>query len=418
MAASDYDHLPTVDMTAEPFWREPALTVRPLLESTARAAYTPGFDTVMFLRHRECADALLDGRLGQIGSRFFEMQGWTDGPWIDWTRQNIVMVDPPDHTRLRKLVNRAFTPRAIERMGEVTATIARRLCTEAVEAAETRSIEFVHGWARLVPLHAICELLGIPRLDHERMGAWTEALSAASGVSTPEGQAAGNQAMGEFMAYVGEQIALRRDDPRGDLLSDLIVAEESGDRLSHEELVTMVIQLMFAGHETTRNLLGNLLYRLLERPEQMARLRADRSLIASAVEESMRYDPPITFTSRIAKQDLEIDGLPIAAGQLAVFFLTAANFDPEYWVTQAGSTDPYIFDIARFDGRTDLRHLSLGYGIHFCLGANLARLEAKVALNVLLDSFSSIELAGHDRSQWTAWTPLRGRERLDLTLVP
>ncbi len=415
MTISAYSHLPTVDMTAEPFWREPALTVRPLLESDVRAAYTPGFDTVMFLRHRECAEALLDSRLGQIGSRFFEMQGWSEGPWIDWTRKNIVMVDPPDHTRLRKLVNRAFTPRAIEHMAEVTERIARQLSGEAAVAG---SIELVHGWARLVPLHAICEMLGVPRLDHERMGEWTEALSAASGMSTPEGQAAGNRAMGEFMAYVGEQIELRRRDPRPDLLSELILAEEAGDRLSHEELVTMVIQLMFAGHETTRNLLGNLVYRLLENPEQLARLRADRSLVPSAVEESMRFDPPITFTSRVAKEDVEISGLPVAAGQLAVFFLTAANFDPEHWAGVGPGPGPYEFDVARFHDRSDLRHLSLGYGIHFCLGANLARLEARVAINVLLDTFASIDFAGDERSQWTAWTPLRGRERLDLVVQP
>jgi cytochrome P450 len=212
----------------------------------------------------------------------------------------------------------------------------------------------------------------------------------------------------EFNAYVGEQLEARRAHPSDDLLSALLDAEEEGERLTHDELVAMVVQLLFAGHETTRNLIGNLVYRLLEDPTRLARVRDDRSLVPTAVEESLRYDPPIFFTSRIARDDMELADIPVTAGQLVVVLLTAANFDPEQW------SEPFTFDIARADAH---RHLSFGWGIHHCLGANLARLEGRVAIDTLLDRFRAIELDG-GQSDWTTFTPLRGRERLDLTLTP
>jgi cytochrome P450 len=392
-------------MAGEPFWREPALTARPLLDAGDRVAFVPGFDTIMLLRHDDCYNALVDPqRLGNIGSRYFELQGWTEGPWVEWTRRNIVMVDPPVHTRLRSLVNRAFTPRRVEEMHETTVKVAHELSDAAADAG---TVELVHDWARLLPLRVICTMLGVPSVDQEQMGVWTEALSAASGMPTEENRVAGNDAMAEFNDYVAEQIATRRANPRDDLLTALIDAEEVGDRLDRDELVAMVVQLLFAGHETSRNLIGNLVYRLLEHPDEMARLRSETALAPSAVEESLRYDPPITFTSRIAHEDLELCGLPVASGQLVVLFLTAANFDPDRF------DDPFRFDIAREDNR----HLSFGWGIHHCLGANLARLEGAVAINTLLGRFARIELAG-EPSQWTAFTPLRGRERLDLALTP
>src|SRR6476620_7779827 len=166
-------------MAGEDFWREPALTARPLLESGIRVAAVPGFDTIMLLRYDDCYDALVDPqRLGNIGSRYFELQGWTEGPWVDWTRRSIVMVDPPVHTRLRSLVNRAFTPRRVEEVHETTVKVAHELSGAAADAG---TVELVHDWARLLPLRVICTMLGIPSVDQEQMGLWTEALSAASG---------------------------------------------------------------------------------------------------------------------------------------------------------------------------------------------------------------------------------------------
>jgi cytochrome P450 len=403
--AQPYGGLPVVDMAGEEFWREPALTARPLLEAGERVASVPGFDTIMLLRYDDCYAALVDPqRLGNIGSRYFELQGWTEGPWVEWTRRSIVMVDPPVHTRLRSLVNRAFTPRRVDEMHETTVKIAHELSDAAADAG---TVELVHDWARVLPLRVICTMLGVPSVDQEQMGVWTEALSAASGMPTEENRVAGNAAMAEFNAYVVEQVATRRANPRDDLLTALIEAEEVDDRLDRDELVAMVVQLLFAGHETSRNLIGNLVYRLLEHPAEMERLRSDPGLAPSAVEESLRYDPPITFTSRIAHEDLELCGHPVSAGQLVVLFLTAANFDPDRFA------DPYRFDVTRPDNR----HLSFGWGIHHCLGANLARVEGALAVTTLLDRFARIEPTGA-ASQWTAFTPLRGRERLDLALTP
>jgi cytochrome P450 len=403
--AQPYGGLPVVDMAGEEFWREPALTARPLLEAGERVASVPGFDTIMLLRYDDCYAALVDPqRLGNIGSRYFELQGWTEGPWVEWTRRSIVMVDPPVHTRLRSLVNRAFTPRRVDEMHETTVKIAHELSDAAADAG---TVELVHDWARVLPLRVICTMLGVPSVDQEQMGVWTEALSAASGMPTEENRVAGNAAMAEFNAYVVEQVATRRANPRDDLLTALIEAEEVDDRLDRDELVAMVVQLLFAGHETSRNLIGNLVYRLLEHPAEMERLRSDPGLAPSAVEESLRYDPPITFTSRIAHEDLELCGHPVSAGQLVVLFLTAANFDPDRFA------DPYRFDVTRPDNR----HLSFGWGIHHCLGANLARVEGALAVTTLIDRFARIEPTGA-ASQWTAFTPLRGRERLDLALTP
>ena len=173
-----------------------------------------------------------------------------------------------------------------------------------------------------------------------------------------------------------------------------------------DELVAMVVQLIFAGHETTQNLLGNGMYRLLQHPQQLASLRREPDLIPAAVEEMLRYDPPITFTSRIATTDTEIDGIPLAADQLVMLNLTAGNHDPNRF------REPARFDVTR----PDVRPLSFGYPMHFCLGANLARLEADVAFTTLLSRYGTIAEVGE--SEWTSYTPLRGRQRLDLALGP
>jgi cytochrome P450 len=397
-----YGSLPVIDLVAPDWWRDPAVVTAPMHCGGAVAAFVPSFDTVSLLRHEDCLTALNDPALRAMGARYFEMQGWTDGPFIDWIRLNVVMMNPPGHTRLRKLVNRAFTPRAVSAMREVSQRVADELCDEIDRAGGT--VEFVHDWARLLPLQVICEMIGIPRVDTAQMADWAHGLSVASGMADPAAREAGDAAMSAFSEYVGAMIDERRVARRDDLLTALVEAEEAGDRLAPDELVAMVVQLIFAGHETTQNLLGNGMYRLLQHPDQLAMLRAQPERIPDAVEEMLRYDPPILFTSRIATTDMELGGLPIAADQLVMLNLTAANHDP------ARFHEPERFDVTR----QDVRHLSFGHGIHFCLGASLARLEAGVAFTTLLRRYSSIEEVGS--SDWTAYTPLRGRQRLDLVL--
>jgi cytochrome P450 len=370
----------------------------------AVAAFVPAFGTVSFLRYDDCLRALTDQRFAAMGARYFELQGWTEGPFVDWIRLNVVMMNPPGHTRLRALVTRAFTPRAVASMREVSRRVADELCDEVDAGGGT--VEFVHDWARVLPLRVVSEMIGIPRVDVAQMAEWAHGLTVASGMADSAARQAGDQAMEAFNGYVSSMIAERRRAPRDDLLSALIAVEESGDRLTMDELVAMVVQLIFAGHETTQNLLGNGMYRLLEHPEQRDLLTREPQRIAGAVEEMLRYDPPIIFTSRIATEPLQVGGVPVVADQLVMLNLTAANHDP------AQFHEPARFDVTR----SEVRHLSFGHGVHFCLGASLARLEAEVAFTTLLARYRTLEEIG--RSDWTSFTPLRGRQRLDLKMCP
>ncbi len=397
-----YQELPVIDLSAPDWWREPAVVTAPMHEAGAPAAFVPDFATVSLLGYDTCLAALGDPALLAMGARYFEAQGWTDGPFIDWIRLNVVMMNPPGHTRLRGLVSRAFTPRAVLSMRAVAERVANELCDSVDDSGG--SVEFVHEWARLLPLKVICEMIGVPRVDVAQMGEWAHGLSVASGMASSDARLAGDEAMSSFNDYVTAMVEERRARRSDDLLSALIEAEEAGDRLSPEELVAMVVQLIFAGHETTQNLLANGMYRLLQHPKQLSLLRADPARIAPAIEEMLRYDPPIIFTSRIATADVELAGVPVAAGQLVMLNLTAGNHDP------ARFPDPARFDVTR----PDVRHLSFGYGTHFCLGANLARVEAEIAFTTLLRRYRSLEEVSD--SDWTTFTPLRGRQRLDLTL--
>ncbi len=397
-----YQDLPVIDLSLPDWWRDPAVVTAPMLEAGAAAAFVPDFATVSFLRYDTCMEALGDPALLAMGARYFEAQGWTSGPFVDWIRLNVVMMNPPGHTRLRRLVSRAFTPRAVSSMRSAAQRIAGELCDAVDESGGT--VEFVHDWARLLPLQVICEMIGVPQVDVGQMGDWAHGLSMASGMASDEARGAGDAAMSGFNEYVTGMIEERRARRSDDLLSALIDAEEAGDRLSAAELVAMVVQLIFAGHETTQNLLGNGMFRLLQHPQQLALLREQPQLIPSAIEEMLRYDPPITFTSRIVTADTEIDGIPVAADQLVMLNLTAGNHDPRRF------PQPARFDVTR----PDVRPLSFGHGMHFCLGANLARLEAEVAFSTLLSRYATI--AEVSESDWTSYTPLRGRQRMDLAL--
>jgi cytochrome P450 len=394
--------LPRLDFS-DAYFREPQRTLAPLVAAGARAALVSQLGSVMLLRHADVYGALMDRRLGAMGVRYYEDQGWNEGPYIDWVRRTMVFLDPPDHDRLRALVNRAFTPRQVARVLPITRAIAQRL---ADAAARSASVDLYDAFAQRLPLQAICELLGIPEVDSAQMGEWTAALSLATAYPTAEARAAADDAMRGFEAYVGELIEARRAQPRDDLLSALVAVEEAGDRLDPDELVAMVVQFLYAGHETTRNLIGNGLFTLLRHPAELARLRADPGLIPGAVEEMLRFEPPIIFLSRVVAVDLSLGGVRFEAGEMLQLSLASANRDPDEF------EEPDRFDVGRAPGR----HLSFGYGPHFCLGANVARMEARVAFETLLARFASIELAGPE-PPWATATALRTLERFPVRLV-
>jgi cytochrome P450 len=395
--------LPELDFDAR-FYREPQRTLAPLLERGARMARVPALGSTLLARYRDVHAAFTNHALGAIGVRYYSDQGWTEGPYIDWLQRTVVFLDPPDHDRLRGLVARAFTPRQVARVRPITERIASDLADVASEGGE---VDLYDAFAQRLPLQVICEMLAIPTVDCEELGRWTAALSLATARPTPEARAAADAAMLSFQNYVGELIAERRPSPGEDLLSALIAVEEAGDRLSQDELVAMVVQMLYAGHETTRNLIGNGLFALLEHPAELARLRGDRSLVRSAVEEMLRYEPPIIYVTRIALADQVLCGVEIPKGHMVHLAIASANRDPETF------EDPDRFDVARRDNR----HLSFGFGAHFCLGASIARMEGQVAFETLLDRFERIEHAGGEKPLWAKDTALRTLEEFPVRLV-
>ena len=310
--------------------------------------------------------------------------------------------DPPVHTRLRTLLNRAFTPRAIEGLRPRIEEIAASLLAD-VDAPDGR-FDIAGGFAQPLPIIVIAELLGVPPEDRDRFKRWSTAIANTTDVlNTSATLEAARRATSELIAYMDEVVRQRRAAPGADILTALTRAEEEGERLSHDELLAFSILLLLAGHETTTNLIGNGLLALAARPELVARLRAEPALLPSAVEELLRYDSSVQGVVRFARRRTELRGRTIEQGQALLPMVAAANRDP------AQFSDPEGLDIERSPNR----HLAFGRGIHFCLGAPLARLEGEIAFRALLDRFPEPRIAegGVERSSTLL---LRGVGRLEL----
>jgi len=318
----------------------------------------------------------------------------------------LLFLDPPDHTRIRSLVSSAFTPHRVRRLRARVEELVGGL----LDRAEAKGgLEVIGDLAYPLPVAVICELLGVPAdADQATFRRWasdaTRRLDGELDVD-PETWARGEAAVAHFIDYFVTLINQRRERPEDGLLDALIAAEQAGDRLDPEELLTIVILLFLAGHETTMNLIGNGLWALLQHPDQLERLRRDPSLGPSAVEELLRYDGPVHVTSRIATEDLQLAGTPIRKGEQAIVVLAAANRDPAVF------PDPDRLDL----GRRDNRHLAFSAGIHYCLGAALARLEGEVAIGALLRRFPKLALAGPEPVYRDHFV-LRGLRSLELSL--
>jgi cytochrome P450 len=313
--------------------------------------------------------------------------------------------DPPDHTRLRGLVSKAFTPKMVERLRADVQVIVDGLL-DRVEGGG--AMDLIEQFAYPIPVTVICRMLGVPVEDHERFKGW--GLDIARGLDSimlPPDSEIARRSMASRLAiadYFRELIAARRAAPRADLLTDLIAAEEAGDRLTEHELLATCILLLIAGHETTVNLIGNGTLALLRHPDQAALLRARPELIVGAVEELLRFDGPVQRTARIPDQDLTIGGRLVPKGEMVMPFIGAADRDP------AQFPDPDRLDITR----TDNRHVAFGLGIHFCLGAPLARVEGQIAINTLLRRLPRLALTG-ERPVFRQSLTLRGLESLRVT---
>ena len=317
---------------------------------------------------------------------------------------SLLGLDPPDHTRLRGLVQRTFTPRAISRMREQTTTIVDELLDELVEIQE---IDLISQYAFVIPFAVIHQMLGLPDTEMTMVREWSQALSKTlEPFLTPEEvdeAISGGVYMDE---YLGEAIAHKRKHPKDDLLTALIEAEEEEDRLSEDELRSMTGLLFIAGHETTVNLIGNGTHALLNNPDQLQIIREDESVDGTMVDELLRYDSPVQNSGRTLTQDTIIGGIEIAAGETILTSLGSANHDEIFWGPTASE-----LDVRRKDAS---RHLSFGNGIHHCLGAALARMEGEIAVANLVRRFPDLDFNGEPT--YNGRVILRGRETFPVTL--
>ncbi len=370
--------------------------------------WDPLFEAWILTRYDDVDFVLMDPRFSadraRAQNRFAEMirqQQEEFGPFSQ--APTMLTSDPPEHTRLRRLVSKAFTPRAVENLRPRIKEIVEGL----LDGVPTGSaFDLVEVLAYPLPVIVIAEMLGVPPEDRADFKRWSDDIVATLGgpMIQPEVVQTGRAAIEELVTYLAEVIAQRRMTPRDDLISGLIAAEDEGQVLTEQEIFSTTILLLVAGNETTTNLISNAMFSLLQHPDQLELLRSEPALMPSAVEELLRFNGPVQATGRVAKEDVEIDGHVVKQGQSALTVLGAANHDP------AKFPDPERLDLRR--NPTD--HLGLGDGIHFCLGAPLARAEAQIAFEALLRRYPKIELAGEP--VWGGTFIIRGAKKLPLAV--
>ncbi|MEO6397494.1 MAG: cytochrome P450 [Tepidiformaceae bacterium] len=313
---------------------------------------------------------------------------------------SMLFLDPPDHTRLRALVTKAFTPRAIEKMRPRIEEIANELIDAIGDAP---SFDLMTTFCQPYPTIVIAEMLGVDPADQADFKRWTDEGVAAGfdPFASEETKRRAEASRAELETYLRRAIAERRAEPRQDLITGLLTAEENGSFFNDEEVVSMIALLLGAGNVTTTDLLGNGMKNLLEHPEQATMLRDDPSLLANAVEEMLRFEGPVTYSGRITVDEREIAGCPMHAGQSITVSLGGANYDPRL------HENPHKFDITR----EDIDHLAFGGGRRYCIGAPLARLEALIGVQTLLARFPALRLAEQEY-EWKTVPGFRGLERL------
>lgn len=352
-------------------------------------------------RHADVDGLLRDRRLGRVFTPY--QPDDTYGPWNRVNVHSLLEMEPPDHTRLRRLVARPFTPRRVAALREPI----RLLTDELLDVLDADGGgDLIAALAEPLPVGVIAELLGIPAADRPLLRPWSNAIVSLYELGHDAPTAARAVAAArEFAAYLRALAAERRRNPGADLFSALAVQSVEGDRLSDDELVATAVLLLNAGHEASVNVLGNGVFALLRNPRQMDRLRADRSLVPRGVEEAIRYDTPLSLFQRTVFEPVALHGRELQPGERVGLLLGSANRDPDAFV------DPDRFDI----GREPNPHVGFGAGIHYCLGAPLARLELAVALERFLARFPRIELAAHPEPRPSF--QFRGYRSLDIRVA-
>ena len=372
-----------------------------------RVAMPSGSLVWLVTRYADVRAVLADPRLCKDRSKLGVRAAAHESSALAVRGANMLEKDPPDHERLRRLVSKAFTPGRIAalrpRIAEITADIL-----DAMErrAADGNISDLIEEFAFPLPVRVICELLGVPYEDRDAFRVWTHTLLGGTPRSSEQTQSAAT-AMYEYNRRL---LASKRAAPADDMLSALVQAHDEGDRLDEGELLAMISLLLIAGHDTTVNLLGSGMFALLTHPAELARLRADPALLPAAVEEMLRFGNPVNHTTaRFAAEPLEIDGVHIPRGDPVLAAISSANRDPGHF------EEPDTLDL----GRDARRHMAFGHGIHYCLGAPLARAEGEIAFGSLLERCGDITLAAPAQSlRYRPGTFIRGLQTLPVRLRP
>jgi cytochrome P450 len=359
-------------------------TVRPVMEMPIPDYSGPG--VWMLTRYREVEQSLRDARLSVERMRAPLIRDNLERlpSFIRQSAQNMrsmLVMDPPDHTRVRKLVGQAFTPR---RVAQLRPRIEQILEDLLAGVERDGGMELIHDLAEPLPAIVIAELLGVPAEDHRQFREWSSALVANIGARQRDGAASepARHALESLLAYLSEVIAARRKQPRDDLISAMLHAQEESDVLSDSDLIATSNLILLAGHETTTNLIGNGMLALLREPDQLERLRRQPELLPVATNELLRFDGPVQATVRVALEDIELGDHLIPEGAVVLVSIGAANHDPDVF------SDPDQLDI----GRDPNPHLAFGFGAHFCLGSRLALLEAELVFGALVRRFPQLRL--------------------------
>ena len=388
--------------------REPQTTWRALREA-APIYRSRAFGSFICTRYDDVLEVLRSphfsaDRSGVPVMRWISHMARGEPEFAGMLERNLLTTDGDDHRRLRGLVGKAFTPRRVEELRPRLEATVDELLDGIAERGET---EIVRDLAHPFPVIAIAELLGVPAADRDRFRAWSTQLVRLLDPFQGRGGALPLiRAAREIFAYFRPLLAERRANPGDDLLSAMIAAEQDGRRLDDVDLLALSSLVLVAGHETSSNLIGNSVLLLLRFPDERKRLQDDLSLLPSAVDECLRYESPIQLTDRAVVEDCELAGQPLRRNQMVVAVLAAANRDPEHF------PDPERFDV----GRADNHHLALGQGNHFCLGSQLARLEAEVALGALLRRFPDFS-GDPEPPAWRRSMVIRGPEAVPLKLA-
>ncbi|WP_257031402.1 cytochrome P450 [Paenibacillus sp. FSL W7-1088] len=361
-------------------------------EPVHRLLLPSGHAAWMVTRYEDAVNILQDGRFvtGVLDNRNDETEE-TLPPHQVIISRNLISVGPEDHRRLRRLIQKAFTPRMIERLRGRIVEISDELL-DKIQAGNTREFDLIEDYAFPLPIIVICEMLGVPLKDQDKFRAWSNTIMES--VSNPQMNQESDEVMKAFVDYLQELITDRRNHIQQDLVSDLISIEEEGDKLTEQELYALVFVLIIAGHETTVNLIGNGMLALLEHPQQKQLLMEQPALIQAAVEEVLRFNGPAEISNvRWAAENVDFQGIQIRQGDMMLVALSSANRDSSRY------ENPDTFDITRKVND----HIAFGKGIHYCLGAPLARLEGEIAINALLQRLPEIRL--NTDAELLEWRP-------------